>query len=106
MHKILEENGVVLFSDLHVKELKQLDFSGEEIKCIFSMVVPNNLRHVHIYREEVIEARQIASQRRIPLGDAIHAVIARDNDSILVSRDTDFEKIRSIKPSRKPEELC
>jgi len=96
MHKILKENNVVLFSDLHIKELKQLDFSAEEIKCIFSTVLPNNSRHVHIYQEELIEARRIASQRRIPLGDVIHAIIARDNDSILVSRDMILKRSEAL----------
>jgi predicted nucleic acid-binding protein len=51
------------------------------------------------------EAKTIAKQRNIPEGDALHAVLARDSDAILITRDRHFLLLIDICLSRKPEEL-
>lgn len=47
----------------------------------------------------------MANQRDVPLRDALHAVIARDNGAQLVSRDWDFEQLKDITKTKKPEDL-
>ncbi|MBI3026645.1 PIN domain-containing protein [Candidatus Woesearchaeota archaeon] len=42
------------------------------------------------------EAKKIAEERNVPAGDALHAIIARDNDLILVTRDSHFRKLEDI----------
>ncbi|MBI4146671.1 type II toxin-antitoxin system VapC family toxin [Candidatus Woesearchaeota archaeon] len=102
---IIEQGTIILYSDLHVRELKQLGYSSDEIALLFKIVRPNGLRHVHLYRTQNEEARALSSKRKIPLGDAIHAVLARDNNAVLVSRDHDFEKLKDITKTCVPEEL-
>ena len=55
--------------------------------------------------QQSYEAEKIAIQRKVPFGDALHAIIARDCDAILVSRDQHYEKLTDITLSKKPEEL-
>jgi predicted nucleic acid-binding protein len=69
------------------------------------IVKPDNIRKVHLYRRQVEEARKLALQRGIPLGDALHAFLARDNDAQLISRDVDFDKLRNITIVKRPEEV-
>ena len=51
------------------------------------------------------EAKKIAKERDVPAGDALHVIIARDNDLILVTRDRHFRKMEDISKHHKPEEL-
>ena len=51
------------------------------------------------------EAKKIAKERDVPAGDALHAIVARDNDLILVTRDRHFRKLEDISKHYKPEEL-
>lgn len=60
---------------------------------------------VEITDEERIESENISNTYNIPFGDALHAVAARDNDAILITRDRHFEKLRHICRVMKPEDL-
>lgn len=53
----------------------------------------------------VKEAVQIACERNLPKGDAIHALLAREHNAILIARDRHFEQLRDIANIRKPEEI-
>ncbi|MFT7615376.1 MAG: putative nucleic acid-binding protein [Candidatus Woesearchaeota archaeon] len=44
-------------------------------------------------------------ENKISLGDALHAILARDNNCILVTRDKHFQKITPICIPYKPEEI-
>ena len=54
------------------------------------------------FERETIELKH---KYNIPFGDALHAVLARDNNAILVARDHHFEEIQHIIKAKKPEEL-
>jgi predicted nucleic acid-binding protein len=41
-------------------------------------------------------ASDISEARQIPFGDALHAVLARDNDAILLTRDKHFIELRDV----------
>lgn len=103
--KIINEDLKVGYSDLHIKELKNLGYLQNEINLIFSIVKPNNVKHVHIYREQKEEAKKIARQRNIPRKDALHAILARDNNLQLISRDEHFEKLKDITRCKLPEDF-
>jgi len=103
--KIVDENSIIIYSDLHIKELKHLGYNIDEINAIFKIVKPNNIRRVHISKEQKEEAKHIAKQKGVPKGDALHAIIAKDNMALMVSKDQDFEKLRHIVGTKKPEEL-
>ena len=52
-----------------------------------------------------MEAKKIAKERNLPSGDALHSIIARDNDLILVTRDNHFKELTDISKYYKPEEI-
>jgi len=90
---------------LNIKEFKHLGYSNEEINNILSIAKPNNIKHIHIYREHVEEARKLARQRDVPNKDALHAILCRDNHLQLITRDLHFEKLRDITMIGKPEDF-
>ncbi len=51
------------------------------------------------------EARVIAECLDVPMGDAVHAIIARDNKYVLITRDNHFRKLDSIVKHHRPEDL-
>jgi len=64
---------------------------------------PNNIKHVHIYREQIEEARKVSRQKNVPLKDALHAIIARDNNLQLIATDTHYEQLKDITKAKKPD---
>ena len=103
--KIINQNLKVAYSDLHIKEFKNLGYSQNEINSILSIVKPNNIKHVHIYREQKEEAKKTARHRNVPEGDALHAILCRDNNLQLISRDIDFEKLKDVSKAKLPEDF-
>ncbi len=103
--KILKNNDKVLFSDLVVEELKAA-FTEPQIEEMFEMMhAINILNKVDISKQNIKEAKEVSQVRKVPRGDAIHAVVARNNDAILVSQDKHFQLLRDIVEVKKPEEL-
>ena len=103
--KIINQNLKVAYSDLHIKEFKNLGYSQNEINSILSIVKPNNIKHVHIDKGQLEEARKLARQRNVPNKDALHAILARDNNLQLISRDKHFEKLKDITRFKLPEDF-
>lgn len=103
--KIIAEDSVVVFSHFVEKELKDAGLSPVEINSLLSMVKPEHLKRVSVTNVQFEEARSLARKRDVPPGDAIHAVVCRDNDAQLVSRDWHFEQLKDIAVAKKPEEL-
>lgn len=105
IQRIVETDQILLYSDLFRKELKQLGYPPNTIAAMLSMIKGICLRHIHISREQGELAKRIAKQRGVPRGDALHAILARDNMAQLVTTDHDFEKLRDITIAKLPEEL-
>ena len=103
--KIVEEDSIIFYSDLHIKELKNLGYSIDQINNIFSIAKPIKLKKIHIFREEREEAKNISKQRNIPEGDILHTILCRNNYLQLISRDPHFEKLKFINITKKPEEF-
>lgn len=103
--KIIENNFKIAYSDLNVKELKNIGYGTEEINEILSIAKPDNLKHTHIYKEQIAEAKKLAKQRNIPKKDALHAILARDNDLQLIATDPHFDKLKDIIITRKPVDI-
>jgi len=51
------------------------------------------------------EAKKIAQERDLPPGDVLHALIARDNNLVLITRDKHFLKLQDLSVCYKPEQL-
>jgi len=103
--KVLLENSLVLYSDLHVEELKHRGYTIDKIHKIFSICKPHHLRHVHMTKQQVIEMQHIATQMHIPKGDVLHAILARDNHAQCVTHDSYFHRLRDITLAKTPREL-
>lgn len=102
----LERGIKVLVSDIVVFEL-EARLPKERVKEVFSsfsgiisMVVAN--------AEQVSEARKEWQKRNkaLPFKDVLHAIIARDNNAVLVARDNHFfDMLASIVEVQKPEDI-
>lgn len=105
---IRETKSKALYSDLVVDELSK-DFNQDEIKEIFKIMSDEGLlEKVEIKKEQFQEAAKLKRELKefkIPFGDCLHAIIARDNNAIMVTRDNHFDHLQEIADVRKPEDL-
>lgn len=102
VRKIILEEDTIVYSDFTIIELKRLEFSKNEIDDILGFA-KDNLERIHIYKEQIEEARKLARERDVPHKDALYAVLARDNQLQLISNDNHFNKLRDITKTKKPE---
>ena len=101
----IKTNGdKIVVSEFVLNEL-QTHYSMDVIRGIMRQFIAS-IEHVQISDIQIKEANTVSKQRNIPLGDAIHAIIARDAKFILVTRDKHFYKTLDITPFYRPEELC
>jgi predicted nucleic acid-binding protein len=100
---IKAKKATLIISNLLIRELEGY-YSLEEIN---GMVLPFQkiIEKVIATKEQRIEARKIAEERNLPPGDCLHAILARDNDYILITRDKDFNHLKDISSYHKPEEI-
>lgn len=104
--KIISEDSIIIFSNFNEKEMKDIGLSPIETNSLLSIIKPDHIKKVSVTKIQFEEAHRLAKQRNIPLGDIIHAIIARDNDAILVSRDEkDFRKLKDISLMKEPKDL-
>lgn len=105
INKIIEEGDIIFYSDFVVKEL-EITFSIVEIEKIFEIIkTSKSLVKVEINKGQVKEASKLAKERSVAFGDALHAILARDNKALLISRDKHFDELTDIVETKKPEEL-
>ena len=100
---IKSKNHKIAISDLSLREL-ETKYSREQVVGIIRPF-ENIIEKVTVSKEEKEEAKKIAKERNLPRGDVLHAIIARDNDLILITRDNHFRKICDISKHYKPEEI-
>lgn len=102
---IIENKDFILYSDLVVEELK-VKYNEEEINKIFEIIYKRNLlSKVTISNSQVKEAAILCKKRKVAFGDALHAILARDNKAIMVTRDKHFFELVDIAEIKKPEDL-
>ncbi len=93
----------LVLSDILIKELGSF-YSIEEINGMM-MPFKNQIVKVYANKKQIFEAKTISKQRKLPIGDVLHAILARDNRLILVTRDKHFRDLEDITKCYKPEEL-
>ena len=101
--KIKAKESAIVLTDFLIKELETL-YSVAEINGMFKPF-EKIIKKIIATEEQREEAKKIAKERDVPAGDALHAIIARDNDLILVTRDGHFRKLEDVSKHHKPEEL-
>ena len=104
INKIIEENCIFLYSETTLTELKEL-YSEKEIQNMFDIVPQTLVIKVECSEKQFRDAVMFSKQFKIPCKDAIHAVLARDNGAVLVSRDKHFFELQFHVIIKKPEEL-
>ena len=102
--KIIEESDLIIFSDL-VKEELFIAFSETEIKEILSIVPEQLLIRIVSSAEQLQESIKLARELKLPKKDVLHAILARDNDAVLISRDKHFSSLTEQVTIKKPEDL-
>lgn len=104
--KAIAHDSKIIFSNFNEREMKAIGLSVVEIHSLLSMIKPDHIKHVSVTKVQFEEARRIAKQRDVPLGDAIHAILARDYEAILVTRDEkDFRKLKDITRYKEPADV-
>ncbi|MEK6938649.1 MAG: PIN domain-containing protein [Nanoarchaeota archaeon] len=80
---IKAKNSLLAISNMLIRELEGY-YSIEEIN---EMIKPFEKMMLKIIstEEQRAEAKKIAKERNLPPGDVLHAIIARDNNLVLVS---------------------
>jgi len=101
--KLLALEVKIVVSNYILKELERF-YSYEQIRG-FTSPFERVMEQVSITQEQIKESKILALERNIPKGDALHAIIARDNNAIVISRDHHFEKIPDVCKCVKPEEI-
>lgn len=102
--KIIDNNDLFIISDKLLEELRE-EYSFEKLNNLFE-IVPDRLIVKIISNEKTIkEAVKIKNEFKIPFGDALHIILAKESKSVLVTRDKHFNEIQNIIEIKKPEEL-
>ena len=101
--RIKAHNYKLVVSDLLVRELES-NYSVEEIN---GMLLPFQkiIEKVFVTKEQRDESKKIAEERNLPPGDVLHAIVARDNKLIMVTRDKHFKKLEDVVKHYRPEEI-
>lgn len=103
LSSILANNNKIILSDFIIKEL-EAKYSLEQINGLFRPF-KDVLIKVFLTKKQKDEAKKLIKNRNLPKGDAIHAIIARDNKAVLITRDKHFAELESISKYFKPEDV-
>jgi len=102
--KIIKEDALILYSELVEEELGKR-YSVKDIQKILNIVPPAVIITVKTSNTQIKESIYISKKFNIPRKDALHAILARDNNAIMVSRDKHFQLLKDICDVIKPEEI-
>ena len=103
LSKLLASKSRIVVSTFLLRELETA-YSLDKIRGL-ALPFEKLMEKVDVSDKQREEAKKIAEERGIPKGDVIHAVLARDNKAILVSRDKHFQLLKDIFEAVKPEEI-
>ncbi|MDO8661093.1 MAG: PIN domain-containing protein [Candidatus Woesearchaeota archaeon] len=101
---IILSEDVIVVSDTVMKEFCRVGYSTQETQILFERFKKITL-FVHATPSQVRRAKDIATKRDLPAGDALHALIARDTKATLVSFDNHFACLKDITHWRTPREI-
>ena len=101
---IIKENGKIIYSEAIKNEMLVLGYSRNEIENLF-LPHKRNLIYIYTNKKQFGKAKDISQKRNLPLFDAFHAILARDNKAILITRDKHFNKLTDICKYKKPEDF-
>jgi predicted nucleic acid-binding protein len=86
--------GLLLNHEIIVLELVMAEL--ERHKSTLNLVELKNVKCVHSSEEQRKRARDISKKQDVPFGDALHAIIAKENNGVILTRDKHFLKLRDV----------
>ena len=104
LNKITKNNDKVIYSDIIILELGVAGYQPHEIEKLFEKIKPI-LIFVESTEKQARKAKDLSAKRDVPKGDALHALIARDNKATLVTLDAHFKKLLDITKPKRPQYL-
>lgn len=100
----MEDKDFIISSDIVKNELLTLGYSRYDLDILlFSLRYC--LKNVSSTDKQYKRSRDIASKRKIPFADTFHALIARDNGAIMITRDKHFDLLKDIVKVARPEDI-
>ncbi len=103
--KIIHDNDIILYSDLIEKELLKEYTEQELCDKLDALILLDILHKVHLNELTRIKSRTIKNKYKIPLADAAHAILAKENKALLVTQDKHLLKLKNILKVSKPDDL-
>ena len=104
LNKILADNDKIVFSRAVLDELKEQNYTIYEVFNLFKPI-KRILVYVEFTKKQFSKSKDLSKKRNLPVFDALHALIARDNKAIMITRDNHFKKLLDITKYKKPEEI-
>ena len=108
IHKLMKDiiinNCKILYSDNNLIELYALGYSRYEINDLLKPI-KQVLIFVGTNEKQIGKAKDLSMKRSIPKRDALHAVIARDNNAVLITFDKHFQNLLDIVKPMKPQDI-
>lgn len=100
---IMKQDYKIVISDIVIKEL----LKKYPLQAVNGMMKPFEKIIIKIIStpKQIREAELMSKQILVPKLDVLHALIARDNNLILITRDNHFWKLDYIAKHYKPEEI-
>jgi len=103
LKKLLKESFVIVVSNIVRRELLH-KYTLEELESLF-LPFKQNFVEVESTVDEYYDAHRMSMKYDVPFGDALHAVLARNHDALILTRDSDFKRLRGVCPFQKPEDF-
>ena len=102
--KIIREDARIVVSDHVIIELGFSGYSLYEVNDHFQSF-ERIIMQVESSDKELSRANDLARKRGVPMGDALHALVARREHAVLVSLDHDFKELVDITVAHRTNEL-
>ena len=104
LDRFVRKNNTIIYSDVIITELSTLGYVKNEIRQLINTTY-RNIKWVQATKQQLKEAKKISKIRSIVFGDVLHAIIARDHEAEVISRDAHFLRLKDIVRTKSPGEV-
>ncbi len=104
INRMVSEENIFIISDHLINEL-MTNYTYDRLTNLLKIIPEPLKKKIKTSNNQTKEAFIIMNKFKIPFGDALHAIIARDNNAILITRDKHLFELTMIVSVAKPEDL-
>lgn len=104
IEKIIREGDKIIVSDNNLLELNVLGYSEFDLNILLDFI-RDYLVFVESDEKQIGKAKDLSLKRNVPQRDALHAILARDNNSILITFDNHFKLLDDITKPNTPKDF-